>query len=114
MKKDEPKFDLICELIWVPYFLTLFNRKKGEFEEYKKLNATFEDVQIDHDNDLRGIAVFNGSVWVGGSEGFMMRFKDGGKIHGKVDNGEEYQIRDLALFSDQDILALGSGARARF
>ena len=43
-----------------------------------------------------------------------MRFKNGGKIHGKVDNGEKYQIRDLALFSDQDILALGSGARARF
>ena len=81
----------------------------------KKVNATFTDVDITLEDDVnfRGLAIHNSSVWIGGSAGFVVRLKGEGQMHGQIEAAKEYQMRDIAIFEEAEIVMLGSGPKAR-
>ena len=81
----------------------------------KKVNATFTDVDITLGDDVsfRGLAIHNSSIWIGGSAGFVVRLKGEGQMHGQIEAAKEYQMRDIAIFDEAEIVMLGSGSKAR-
>ena len=79
----------------------------------RKIDATFTDLKIDPKVNFRGLAIHESSVWIGGSEGFMMRLKNGGQMHGNIEIAKDYDIRDIAIFDEAEIVILGAGPKAR-
>jgi len=81
----------------------------------KEVNATFTDVDITLGDDVsfRGLAIHNSSIWIGGSAGFVVRLKGEGQMHGQIEAAKEYQMRDIAIFDEAEIVMLGSGSKAR-
>jgi len=83
-------------------------------ENEKEINATFVDVEIKVDAvNFRGLAIYNSSVWVGGSDGQVVRLKGEGQMHGQIESAKEYELRDIAIFDEAEIVMLGSGSMAR-
>ena len=84
-------------------------------EEDMKVNATFTDVEITLGEDVsfRGLAIHNSSVWIGGSEGFVVRLKGEGQMHGQIPAAVEYELRDIAILDEAEIVMIGSGPKAR-
>ena len=82
----------------------------------KKVNAIFMDVDITLEDDVnfRGLAIHNSSVWIGGFAGFVLRLKGEGQMHGQIEAAKEYQMRDIAIFDEAEIVMLGSGPKARY
>ena len=84
---------------------------------HNKINASFTEVDVNlgelGDVNLRGLAIHDSSVWIGGSAGFVMRLKGEGQMHGQVEAAKEYEFRDVAIFDEADIVMLGSGSKAR-
>jgi hypothetical protein len=92
-------------------------RAKDRLQSQNKINASFTEVDVNlgelGDVNLRGLAIHNSSVWIGGSAGFVMRLKGDGQMHGQVEAAKEYEFRDVAIFDEADIVMLGSGSKAR-
>ena len=92
-------------------------RAKDRLQSQNKINASFTEVDVNlgelGDVNLRGLAIHNSSVWIGGSAGFEMRLKGDGQMHGQVEAAKEYEFRDVAIFDEADIVMLGSGSKAR-
>ena len=92
-------------------------RAKDRVYNQNKINASFTEVDVNlgelGDVNLRGLAIHNSSVWIGGSAGFVMRLKGDGQMHGQVEAAKEYEFRDVAIFDEADIVMLGSGSKAR-
>ena len=92
-------------------------RAKDRLLSQNKINASFTEVDVNlgelGDVNLRGLAIHNSSVWIGGSAGFVMRLKGDGQMHGQVEAAKEYEFRDVAIFDEADIVMLGSGSKAR-
>ena len=92
-------------------------RAKDRLHSQNKINASFTEVDVNlgelGDVNLRGLAIHNSSVWIGGSDGFVMRLKGEGQMHGQVEAAKEYEFRDVAIFDEADIVMLGSGSKAR-
>ena len=92
-------------------------RAKDRLLSQNKINASFTEVDVNlgelGDVNLRGLAIHNSSVWIGGSAGFVMRLKGEGQMHGQVEAAKEYEFRDVAIFDEADIVMLGSGSKAR-
>ena len=90
---------------------------KERLDSQNKINASFTEVDVNlgelGDVNLRGLAIHNSSVWIGGSAGFVMRLKGEGQMHGQVEAAKEYEFRDVAIFDEADIVMLGSGSKAR-
>jgi hypothetical protein len=90
---------------------------KDRLHNQNKINASFTEVDVNlgelGDVNLRGLAIHNSSVWIGGSAGFVMRLKGEGQMHGQVEAAKEYEFRDVAIFDEADIVMLGSGSKAR-
>ena len=85
-----------------------------ERQSQKKINATFTEVEIGlTDINFRGLAIHNSSVWMGGSAGFVVRLKGEGQMHAQVEPAKEYELRDVAVFEEAEIVILGSGSKAR-
>ena len=66
------------------------------------------------DINFRGLAIHNSSVWMGGSAGFVVRLKGEGQMHAQVEPAKEYELRDVAVFEEAEIVILGSGSKARY
>eukprot|EP00090_Calanus_glacialis_P011965 TRINITY_DN20404_c0_g1_i1.p1 TRINITY_DN20404_c0_g1~~TRINITY_DN20404_c0_g1_i1.p1 ORF type:complete len:376 (+),score=117.09 TRINITY_DN20404_c0_g1_i1:25-1128(+) len=92
-------------------------RAKDRLHSQNKINASFTEVDVNlgelGDVNLRGLAIHDSSVWIGGSAGFVMRLKGDGQMHGQVEAAKEYEFRDVAIFDEADIVMLGSGSKAR-
>ena len=81
---------------------SLLVKKKEKQQIQKKINPTFTEVEIGlSDINFRGLAIHNSSVWIGGSAGFV------------VEAAKEYEMRDVAVFEEAEIVIFGSGPKER-